>query len=504
MIRVSQSENRRKMAAAENMNKYYKRLKRQGKVFLLNHRIAAVKYRVRKKDFQLKKEKYTDIINQIIEETEQFRNTKKPSLSVTEHPVQLENYESISMIGDSMGRVLRSDGRILRGIYADQVEAFKQIYDSGLLAVLAKHHMIPELRVTDYVTDEFALILEVQNVQIQKSKEWTYAMYKDACILVCLLGKILHNYGFTLVDGHLNNVTFDHGNPVFVDIGSIITGTSEGYKTELLFAGIYHLVFGFIGNSLMYRMVTHDDNNGNIFIFPRSYNLLAREYQMGAKVMKRHHLFHGSQIQKQIVHQMFDYHQYDPWDIDLLFPVLDEDKARDITWIEETADIICSLDGVDSLITAGGTCGDLEYSLLKKQRGIAVTASDFKEHRLDLAYLRLKDIREKCLIRLYNYLYLVPESVDSLKSDFAFFIDPLNDSPAFWPVNDNVLANAVCRLSHRWIGILYPAAEAERYQNLFETCFSPFVMSCDIRQIAQGKWCFALLKRKQDPDKGQK
>ena len=491
------------MALKEKMKKYYSRLKRQGKGFLLNHRIASAKYRVRNDDYQSKKNAYTGFIDQIIEETEQLRNTQSLSLSCSEHPVRIENYEPISMVGDSMGRVLRYDGRILRGIYSDQVDAFRQIYDSGILSVLAKHHMIPELRVTDYVTDEFALILEVQRVQIQESKEWTYAMYKDACILVCLLGTILHHFGFTLVDGHLNNVTFDHGNPMFVDIGSIITGTSEGYKTELLFAGIYHLVFGFIGNSMLYRMVTHDDNNGNIFIFPRSYNLLAREYQMAAKVMKRHHLFHGSLIQKRIVHQMFDYHQYDPWDIDLLFPIADGAESEAAAWTEETADIIGSLDGVHEVITAGGTYGNLEECLLKKHCGISVTASDFNEHRLDLAYLRLKDIRGESAVRLYNYLYLMPAAAESLKGDFALFVDPLNDSPAFWPVNNNVLANAVCRLSDQWVGILYPAAEEETYQNLFDSGFSPFVESCDIRRIAQGEQCLALLKRKQDSKTGQ-
>ena len=481
------------MAESGKNNRYYSWLKQKAKTFLTNRKSIAKTRRIGRAEYQSVKQNYETFIDEVIAETEQYRNSVNPSLSRPEHPIRIGNYEPVSMVGDSMGRVFRYEGKILRGIYSEQFDAFKQIYDSGMLTVLARHRLIPEVTVTDYVTEEFGLVLGVETVQIQDSRDWTYAMYKDACILVSVLGKILHHFGFTLVDGHLNNVTFDHGNPMFVDIGSIITGTGTGYRTELLFAGIYHLVFGFIGNSMLYRMVTHDDNNGNIFVFPRSYNLMAREYQMAAGVMKRHYLFHGSFVQNRMVHRMFAFHEYDAWDIDLLFPITEE--TAEPSWTEEAAEILASLDGVHTALTAGGTCGYLEARLMEKRSDIAFTVSDFREHRLDLAYQRLKRVRGDCAIRLYNCLYLMPDHVTLLKSDLALFIDPLNDSPAFWPVNDSVLANAICRLSDQWIAILYPKTEADTYRNLFETSFTPFVNTYDVREIAQGEWCLALLKR---------
>ena len=471
-------------------------MKNKIKTFVLNHRSKAVPVRFSNEEYVSKKQEYEAFINGIIQETEQYRLKEKPNLSCTDHPVMIKPANMISMVGDSMGRVFEYEGMILRGIYPGQFDAFKQIYDSGILTVLARHRLIPELTVTDYVTDEFCLVINAEIVSIQESRDWNYAMYRDACILVAELGMILNHFGFTLADGHLNNVTFDHGNPIFVDIGSIISGTETGYRTELLFAGIYHLIFGFIGNSMMYRMLTHDDNNGNIFVFPRSYNLFAREYQMASAALRRYYLFHGSFLQKRIVHNMVENHEYDPWDIELLFPIMRTAEDNPYTCWKELADLIGSHDDIHSVTITGGTSGDLEVQLLKQYPKLSLIAADYREHRLSLAYQQMKPLKGNHTDRLYNYLYLVPSAMELLKSDFAFYADPLNDSPAFWPVNDHVLANAVIRLADKYIGILYPFDSADRYKQFIEQYLLYDAELIQIKEFVSDRLCFASLQIK--------
>ena len=465
-----------------NENKRW--IKSKAKAIFRNYAFYRKSNRFSLSTYRSVKQNYDQLIDSITEEIKEYQSSYSPCLKESENPIMIRPDRFVSIVGDQMGRVFEYQGMIYRGIYKESFSDFKKVWDSGVLPVLATHHMIPEVYLTDYVTEEFSVVLGVEKVTIQENKVWSYAMYRDACILVLLLKILLNRFDLTLIDGHLNNVTFHRGNPLFVDIGSIIPYREIGVLTELVFAGIYHLVFGFIGNSMMYRLPTHDDDNINVFIFPRSYNLLAREYQDALRVLKRYYLLHGCFFQKHLVHKMFDLNEFEPQDIELLFPVKQEysDNSFVTDW-NEIAYYLQSFAPIDSLVTTNGTYGDAEKAFLEYKPDLKTISMDFMEHRLDLCYLNLKECRKNTNIVLYNYIYLLKRHADTVKSDMVLCMDPLNDSGTFWSIKDSVLANAICRLAEKYVVILFPLENETQYKLFFESEISQFASSCTVQRF---------------------
>ena len=439
-------------------------IKNRIKMILFNHAVYKKHSRFSRSEYNASKAKYDAYIKEITDAIRAYPDSHDTSLRNDAEEYIVPD-ETVSAIGDQMGRVFRYHGLIYRGIYADSAEDFERLWNTGILQVLAEYRLIPEVRITGYRTDEFALVLGVEQVTIQENMVWSYAMVKDACILITLLKSLLNPFGFTLIDGHLNNVTFHKGNPMFVDIGSIIPLGDNGFMTELVYAGVYRLAFGFIGNSMMYRLPTHDNANANMWVFPRQMNLLSREYLMASEVMKRYYLLRSGFFARHIVHKVFDLHDFEPQDIDLLFPITEEESGPTfpIDWNKAIAELDERRD-TDQVITLFGTCGEAEAAMLDHDPYCKLTCMDFNEHRLDRCYLRLKDYRKDTAFYLYNYIYVLDEQAERVKADLAICVDPLNDSGAFWPVKDNVLAYKLSRFADKYLVLYYPVQDEKRYQ----------------------------------------
>ena len=414
------------------------------------------------------------------------------TLPANAHPVRITPDQEVSMTGDDMGRVFLYQNRIMRGIYPESAAIFREVYESGILPVLAEYHLIPEVRLTDYVTDEFVFVLEVQQVTIQKNTVWSYAMVKDACLLILFLKEVLNEAGFTLIDGHLNNVTFHNGNPMFFDIGSIVPMKENGILTELVFAGISRLVFGFIGNSMMYRLPSHDDDNANIYVFPRCYNLLAREYQSAFNVLKRYYLARLDFAGFVTAQKVLDLHICSVPDIEGLFPVIR--TAEDHAPVKDWSEVVTHLSGLEDVHSAavcGGTFGEAEAELLRQNSALTICSMDYIEHRLDLAYLHLKQFQLDSRCFLYNYAYLQNPQINEVRSDLVLCIDPLNDQAAIYPLNPNLRANAICQIAERYVSILYPSEKEADYQAFCAGPLKPY--ACLKESVALKNSGFSLM-----------
>ena len=486
-----------KQTTGDSWSKIHVRwLKHRVKSFLLDHEFWKTRNRFSSADYRSRKEYWDRYIESLVTEIGQYRINEKPDLRLPEHPVKICPDRHISNLGDQTGRVFEYQGKICRGIYKESVSGFKQVWDTGVLQVLAEHSLVPHITISDYVTDEYALVLDVERVTIQKNTVWTYAMIKDACILTVVLKQVLNRFGLTLIDGHLNNLTFHRGNPMFIDIGSIVPYFDNGVLAELVFAGVYRLVFGYIGNSMMYRLPSHDLDNGNIFIVPRRYNMLDREYTMARKALKHYYLLRGTFLQRRIVHNVFDLYKYEAQDIDLLFPISNTDPAVSASfWDAALKEAGCVAD-LKTAVTGGNTFGLAEAALFDQNPDILVRSMDFTESRLDQAYLALKPLRRNSQTFLYNYMYLQSEQVTAMRSDAAVYVDPLNDHPNFLPSSDKVLAGAIVRLAEKYLLIACPASEESRYQTFCQEELAPDAELIQTVRPKQSDWLLLVLQMK--------
>lgn len=445
--------------------------KRNVKSLLLNLKLYQKKSSFSKADYLEEKKRYESLEEDLISEALELNGSI--SFSLPSHPELIVPDSYISMVGDQMGRIFRYKQHIYRGIYEESIPELEQLWNTGILQVLANHRLIPSVNISNYFSDEFPLVLEVEEVTISKNTVWSFAMIKDACKLICFLKVLLDHYGFSLLDGHLNNVTFHHGSPMFIDIGSFTTTPNDGVLTELVFAGVYRLAFGFIGNSLMYRLPTHDNDNENIFVLPRSHNLMAREYHNALKVLKRYFRVRGTSFQRSLVHRIFDLNVFEPQDIEALFPVpSDPQDETVITNLITSGNALTShlnLSQNPSVLMIGGSYGVLEEAILKENEDIQFKCMDYIEHRLDLCYMLLKNHHANTQYYLYNYIYLQEHQIQEVKSDIVIAVNPLIDNGAIYPIKDSILWNAISRLSKQYIVILFPSREHQRYNTFFDS-----------------------------------
>ena len=131
------------------------------------------------------------------------------------------NYNKLSVC-DKEGRVFEKNRIIYRGIYnkESQILAFLK---TDLYKVLLDKALIPKTDVTDLKVEGFYQVLVHETAScLNYPHEWSFEMYKDACLLILNLEEICQSYGYTVKDGHLFNIVFFDGRPKFVDIGSIV------------------------------------------------------------------------------------------------------------------------------------------------------------------------------------------------------------------------------------------------------------------------------------------
>ncbi|MDO4803751.1 MAG: hypothetical protein Q4A32_02905 [Lachnospiraceae bacterium] len=279
-------------------------------------------------------------------------------------------YEILSFNGDRMGKVLMKDGVIYRGIYRESCDDFREMWKTGLLQVLSRHGWIPETEVSGYYTDEYPIILRHQTVQMNASKLWSYNMVREAAIRISHIREIAGRVGFTLHDGHLNNVTFHRGKPVFTDIGSFVKdrGQQTVCNREIVFSGCYSCVFRQLGNFMLSRNQTYDEANNMIWLTPRYYDDLTEEYRLALRKFRSYHRRHSSGTAKRILHRMFDNWDVRPWYIEALFPAAVGIGANAYAQdVERIADTVRELGlSISSAVDVGGTKGRMSERLYEE------------------------------------------------------------------------------------------------------------------------------------------
>lgn len=419
-----------------------------------------------------------------------------------EERILFTDYEILSFNGDRMGKVFGRDGEIYRGIYKGSCDTFQELWGTGLLQVLASRGLIPDTEITKYCTPEYPIILKHAQVQIVASKLWNTQMIKDAAALIAFIKGLAQRVGFTLHDGHLNNVTFHEGRPVFTDIGSFVKnkGQYTVCNKEILFSGCYRILFRQLGNSILSRIQPYDEQNNAIWLQPRFYDDLTREYNEALKRYMSYHRWHSSAVSRHLLRRMFYCYEVKPAYIDLLFASktqgqpeeqLSGDMKIDIDYVVETLQKL-KLD-MRSAVDAGGTMGVLGWRL-SAGLGIPTVSLESSDEASAAAYSLYKDKKVEGNTLEFHYLYGCDnESRKAVQADVAIALDITRNVVSYQQYRVDSLFNSLKKLTRRYAVVtFYPEREQpERYIPMsakesieeIKMCFQQFFNLIEIRKI---------------------
>ena len=439
----------------ENIWSHIRRIKRKTDAFSADkEHYFAVKW-ISQKSLEDTEHECTENINAIIDSIDLIADRESPQAMdyYCKNIVPQSQLEMLSNMGDQMGKVFTYQGEIYRGIVGESVEDFLQIWSSGVLQGLAKWGIIPAVEIADFKTEEFPLVLHVEKVYMQKNTVWSYAMVLDACVLISTLYNVLQKYGLTLCDGHLNNISFNEGKAIFVDIGSIIPGRPTGAMEEVTFGGLYRLLFGLLGNCMLYRLPSHDAENNNIYVLPRFYNQFTRDYRYCLKKFKTMMLFKSGIRGYYITHRVFDLFDVRPEYIKAIF----EDKLPGKVEYGTSVDFFSLVNWNEiqgkTIIDTGGAYIVIKDAIKNGYNFKFVKFIDFNEKRLDYSYRNYDNNNNGTEISfsLINYMYLHSDSqIDQLKSDVVFCVNPFSNSASFQGDNISSVIYALQRIGNEY------------------------------------------------------
>lgn len=454
---------------------------------------------ITKRDLSDCEEYYDSLVNYMLAEMKQYHQTEKTEY---EGQVLFEGYEILSFNGDRMGKVFSKDGEIYRGIYKESCEVFKELWDTGLLQVLASNGMIPKTEITGYYMPEYPIILKHSQVQIVMSKLWNTQMIKDAAILISLIKTISEKVGFTLHDGHMNNVTFHEGKPVFTDIGSFVK--NKGQKTvcnkEILFSGCYRCIFQQLGNSILSRIQPYDEENNAIWLQPRFYDDLTREYYSALKKYESYHRYHSSLMTIYILHRMFHFYDVKPAYIDLIFTEkimgnfendVSSTVKSDIAYVM-TVFSEMKLD-FSSVVDLSNSRGRLGWKLFKNYN-IPVISIEFSDDASNDAYLFYKNKKVRGNTLEFHYLYGCDGvSRRAVQADLAIALDITHNVISYQQYRIDSLFNSLRKMTRRYVIVTYypkrgiperyiPISSEEGIEEI-KRCFQQFFELIEIKMI---------------------
>lgn len=372
---------------------------------------------------------------------------------------RLTDYEILSFNGDRMGKVLRKDGEIYRGIYRESADDFREMWKTGLLQTLSAHGWIPETEISGYYTDEYPIILKHRTVDMNASKLWSYNMVREAAIRISLIQNIARRAGFTLHDGHMNNVTFHEGKPVFTDIGSFVKdrGQTTVCNREIVFSGCYRCVFRQLGNFMLSRNQTYDESNNMIWMTPRYYDDLTEEYRLALRKFRAYHRFRSSAVIRKIIHRMFDCWDVRPEYVDVLFP--SETGAAENPYPKDVERIAAALREAGivpaSAVDVGGTAGHMSERIYKEY-GVKVTCCETDDTVCDRAYAHFVAEKIPGNVFAFHYLYgCDPDSRRSVIADLATCADITHNVFSVQQYRCDSLLNSLRKMAYRYVAVTY-------------------------------------------------
>jgi SAM-dependent methyltransferase len=126
--------------------------------------------------------------------------------------------------GDYHVRLFQWQGELYRGISAEGVPFFSELFESGVIENLIQQGLLIDSQITPLFMDGYEMVVRHRYISFPSyPHEWCGAMFKDAALTIINLAIALAEEGFCLGDAHPWNVLFDleTNQPIFIDLGSI-------------------------------------------------------------------------------------------------------------------------------------------------------------------------------------------------------------------------------------------------------------------------------------------
>lgn len=409
---------------------------------------------------------------------------------------KIGNYTSLSFNGDWMGKVLRYNDKIYRGIYENSVEAFWSLWKTGIIQVLSKRGYIAETNITNLYDKVFPIILEHKKLNISTSKSWSYYMIRDATVSLCIIRNVLMRFGYTLHDAHLNNLTFSDGRFVFTDIGSIKKADFrewDGFPKELVFAALYKLVFFMISNSIIKRNQIFDEYNNSIWFKERVYDDSTIEYYKTLKAYKWRLFITGRWKILLNVFKLFDLYLIDIDNIIKAFP--DRKLISDIDLgvnLKILKDFIMLIQNEIKTICVFDTISEhISFNLSEFNKTITIITDYDKE--ADMFYKEIKNSHLCMNISLKNIMYGSDDVTDKYCiSDLLILTNIINKTNSFHQHSYDSCLYAAKKMTKKFAIISYSDGDnlnyhIDSYDNIFFE---------EIKRIKDGKIIYLLLEKK--------
>ena len=167
--------------------------------------------------------------------------------------IPLSEVQFINISGVDYGKLFFWQDRLFRGIYKENADVAKVIFESGLIQELIEKKYFVNTHISNLNFETFELVLEHEIIKtIVYPREWTFSMLKDAAILILNINEVAKKYKFKTIDCHVYNVLFKNSNPIYVDFGSFrksnFSDSILAPYHEFVISYIYPLrVFAYIG-----------------------------------------------------------------------------------------------------------------------------------------------------------------------------------------------------------------------------------------------------------------
>jgi hypothetical protein len=138
----------------------------------------------------------------------------------------LANESNLAIVGgghDPLGSVYKIENTYVRVIHQHMERVFAEMVNVGLLDRLFSEKLIPQYSIREITFNgKKRQAIFVDKINSPAVSEWSSAMFRDAILTILKVVKISAEFGYTLIDGHLNNVLFTYSTPIFIDLGSFI------------------------------------------------------------------------------------------------------------------------------------------------------------------------------------------------------------------------------------------------------------------------------------------
>ena len=271
----------------------------------------------------LKKEISEEIL--LVENSEKKICSPKEKFSVSS---TLLSFDKMDLIGPTV----ELNGKVYKMVKKEALSSFTALWQTGILQCFMKKRWIPAARISNYYSEDYPLILEIEYLSDLTNIRHipTIQKRKEMCLFIVFLCYILNGTGYQISDPHSGNFGLSSDRTYYFDFGSFVKTEKKVSQYSLVIGGLETILFSFFPKSLLSTWDMFTSRSDFTSRVPRE---LTYEYLKYSRKYINFHLLHSSKCAYKASKRIFKYFICDPSDLMiLLFDKKDfsEERIRQI------------------------------------------------------------------------------------------------------------------------------------------------------------------------------